>query len=487
MLICDNKAALKAVKYSAESIKTAMADESKRLEHNLLKQCSSGIELVEDLFSDSKNLKNLFSEKNNIEKSGKFLPQSSNQIKFKTNIIDDITDIVKRNIIGKSATGLDFPAPIHSENLTGEDILKILENKKNAEKVKETLNIKMTERVIKSWENCLPMVNDSLKRLQMTEAVMNVKKKVYDTPHKVVGLIDDWKTLLLNKKTHGYCSESVIRTCDPTAKIIKVQLPIAKFSDGTKGYHDRAMFIAMRKLNKHLENGVKLDGINLSSGWNFDFAIFSEHMNDLKSVMHDYYESHSQEAPEYLKKIPETFNNETIGVSKPQLRELIKDYSTKFKNEILENNKINVKDKISLVAERELALSTPFYHWLNESLNEIEKYTTKSKTVFTISGGNYGKDKFNPLSLAENVVTVGAMDKKGKIYNWSVNNTLVNNFTEGKFVSDDQKLVPYFIYRKNLWDKVSSFLQGKQNIIIEGTSLSSPFELMMRLKEKINI
>ncbi|MEI7475612.1 MAG: S8/S53 family peptidase [bacterium] len=467
------------VKASALPIKETMSKERELYEHNLLRQCSYGIELIEDLFTSSEKLEKLFTHE---KPSGQTRAGFKN---FEANAVTDITDIVKNKLIGKGPTGVNLPAPIEAKDLSNKDILHILSDKTNAEQVKNTLKEKITRRIINNWQNSIAGINDGLLRLELQEAIVNVKKKFFETPQKVVVLLDDWKSALTKTRTHGDCSEKVARTCDPTAKLIKIQLPVAKFADGTTGYHDRSMFIALKKLNKQIEKGLIPDGINLSSGWSFEFRVFSEHMKKLKDVMSEHYTKKPEELPEYLKNIPDSINHENIASCKKNIRAMIKDYSNNFKQELFENNRQAIKDKITHVNMEDLALGTPFYHWLNESLCEIEKYS--HKIPFTVSGGNYGKDYLNPLSLADNVITVGAMDKNGKIYDWSANNTLISNFTAGKFVSDDHKLIPYFLYRQNLWDKVTGLFQGKGFDTVTGTSLSSPFELMMRMKEKINI
>lgn len=458
-------------------------------EKQIIKQCQNSAQFVKGLLSEPEKLDEFLSEVT-LPDGDKIIPAKFIKVSVGNNSLwDELVSVIKEKILSKNGVGMPIKDVPPNVEITKKQILEYVKDENYSKRISDGLS----ERIIGgTLENLkqeeLLTSNASPVQYYFVEKVLDdIKRKIFDNP-KVVALVDDWKTTVGNLKKHGSYTERVIKGCSPDTKIIKIQMPVAKFSDGTKGYHERAVYIALRKLEKAMEKGEIPEGINLSLGWSMNFDTFSTHLDEIKNALEHSFETKNMSIPEYFSELPEKITPENIAENKQNIKKLIKDFYSNYKNELLENHKTNLKNGVTDTPMEDIALYTPFYIWLHENITQIEKFSKEKNILFTLAAGNDGKNNFNILSLADNIVTVGAINKKGNIAEWSADNSLIDKFSAGKFVYKPvDNLTPDIKDKKGLKDMINTIMQGKAFEVVIGTSLSAPYELMMRLKEKINI
>lgn len=238
--------------------------------------------------------------------------------------------------------------------------------------------------------------------------------------NKTINLDWDCKADLV----HGNVVERFIKEGLPNAKIDTFDLRPKQ--GNLKDFEDKSLAETLDKIVKSKE---KYDAINLSLSYDMSFESLSKLMG--KEIT------------------PENF---------AQNRAQIKDWFSKIKtNEVGES--------------------------LKNIINSIDSLTANGTKVY-IGAGNSGKKVFNLYSIADNVVVVGANDRKGKKAKFSSNNSVVNRWEKGVFYPKrmkDSNGIYGFDYTEDgnvdiPLSETSSFV--KLPLDLHGTSFSTPIALV---------
>lgn len=227
--------------------------------------------------------------------------------------------------------------------------------------------------------------------------------------------------------THGEAVEKMFFTKQPNAEIIRYNAA----SDTEPGNLDaKKMASAYEDISKRIDQGEKIDGVNMSVGADTRIGFLDRFIDDKLTA-------------------------KNISGKEDQLK------NSGYKK-ILETGGIQ------------------------NVINNIEKVTSKNVPVY-IAGGNAGPDYFNNYGFANGVTQVGANGLNGKKHPDSANNSSIARWAQGEFeitsIKDAAgKISGYDYTGDGKVDLLSENATGKGSLDpkgskLFGTSLSSPFAL----------
>lgn len=219
----------------------------------------------------------------------------------------------------------------------------------------------------------------------IVDTVSFVKK-----PIKNILVVDNFKSDVvdingdfLSDVSHGFVTSSIIEKGLPNAKVVKCN--IFPKSSVNRLFVVESLDKLFSSVLKKMDEGEKFDAINLSIGFSTRYEFLSN-------------------------KIGISLNPENIIHYAKDVRKVLdeSDSNTKIK-------RIPVKNIVRL-------------------LDKMDKITEKGTKIY-VAAGNSSDKSLNLLTLANNVVSVGGTNKKGRFVVYSDRNSLVNRFENGEVCS----------------------------------------------------
>lgn len=181
---------------------------------------------------------------------------------------------------------------------------------------------------------------------------------------------------LLADVSHGFVTSSIIEKGLPFANVFKKNIFQHSSNDSVAKRLDFVLDSALKKIKK----GEKIDAINLSIGFAIPYESFS-------------YEMGERLTPENI----ESLSKQIKSIMKKKKRFMIQTQPMKR---------------------------------LAKILDKMDSLSAKGVKIYVASGNSYDS-KLNILTLADDVVNVGALTKKGEKAFYSDRNSLVNRWENG--------------------------------------------------------
>lgn len=181
---------------------------------------------------------------------------------------------------------------------------------------------------------------------------------------------------LLADVSHGFVTSSIIEKGLPFANVFKKNIFQKASHDSVAKRLDLVLDSALHKIKK----GEKIDAINLSMGYSVPYESLSIEMG--------------------MKLTPEN----------------IKEHSKAVKSIMKKRRSFRIK--------------TEPMKRLAKVLDKMDSLSAKGVKIYIASGNSYDL-KFNLLTLADDVVSVGALTKRGKKACYSDRNSIINRWEKG--------------------------------------------------------
>ncbi len=181
---------------------------------------------------------------------------------------------------------------------------------------------------------------------------------------------------LLADVSHGFVTSSIIEKGLPFANVFKKNIFQNSSNDSVAKRLDFVLDSALKKIKK----GEKIDAINLSIGFDVPYESLS------------------------------------LEVGKKLTPENIKEHSKSIKSFMKRRRSFKIKTR-------------PMKR-LAKVLDKMDSLSAKGVKIYVASGNSYDM-KFNLLTLADDIVNVGALTKRGKKALYSDKNSLINRWEKG--------------------------------------------------------
>ncbi|MBR5303990.1 MAG: hypothetical protein IKU37_04090 [Candidatus Gastranaerophilales bacterium] len=183
--------------------------------------------------------------------------------------------------------------------------------------------------------------------------------------------------------SHGFVTSSMIEKNLPDAKVVKCHIFPEKGIN--QDFVVNRFDSLLTSVLECIEKGKKFDAINLSLGFSAKYNVLS-------------------------KKLGFNITPENIAENAQKVRNVMEKADNQLKVQCF-----SVKKVVGI-------------------LEKMDKITSKGTKIY-IAAGNSSDRCFNLLTLADNIVSVGGVDKKGNFVVYSDRNTLVNRFENGEVIS----------------------------------------------------
>lgn len=213
-------------------------------------------------------------------------------------------------------------------------------------------------------------------------------KSIKDTSVKDILVLDCFKdnniSIDIDNRgdiSHGYLTSKIIEDGLPNANVYKKSIP-----DILIGQYEHIKDSITTPLFKEMRAGKKYDAVNLSIGKEMTFEDMSE-------------------------MVGEEITPKNIASKK-----------RKIKNFLINNPDYTVATDYLFFKTKAKEIT--------EFINCMDSLSARGTKIY-VSAGNGGKESFNLLSLIDNSITVGALDKDGKKAYYSTDHSLVKKWENG--------------------------------------------------------
>ncbi len=180
---------------------------------------------------------------------------------------------------------------------------------------------------------------------------------------------------------HGYLTSKIIEDGLPNANVYKKSIP-----DVFIGQYEHIKDSVTTPLFKEMRAGKKYDAVNLSLGKEMTF----EDMSDM---------------------VGEEITPKNVASKR-----------RKIKNFLINNPDYTVATDYFFLKTKAKEIT--------EIINCMDSLSARGTKIY-VAAGNSGKENFNLLSLIDNSITVGALDKNGKKAYYSTDHSLVKKWKKG--------------------------------------------------------